>query len=123
MFSLYPISGTYLSGIGIHRKPGLPDFTPRERRIIHVVAAQIDWLHRVALPGPSRHDPNELSPRLRVVFMLMLQGWNRKEIAAHLGITALTAAGYQKQVYRHFDVGSQPALLAQFVRGDGGDLA
>lgn len=122
LFSLYPI-GKYVSGIGLHRPIGEPDFTPRERRMVHVIVSEIDWLHSVDLPEDAGDRTTALSPRLRVVFALLLQGWNRKRVAEHLGITANTVAGYQKQIYRHFDVTSHPELLARFIRGDGGDVA
>ena len=120
LFSLYPV-GKYVSAIGVHRPIGAPDFTPRERRMVHVVVSQIDWLHRVDVPEGDGERTTDLSPRLRVVFALLLQGWNRKRIAEHLGLTANTVAGYQKQIYRNFGVSSHPELLVRFVRGDGGD--
>lgn len=123
LFSLYPINKDYLSGIGIHRQPGEPDFTTRERRIVHVVTSEVRWLHRSDLPEDLREDPLDLTPRSRVVLGQMLQGWNRKQIAASLGISPTTTAGYQKQIYRHFNVSSQAQLLARFIAGDGGDAA
>ncbi|MEM1329688.1 MAG: LuxR C-terminal-related transcriptional regulator [Planctomycetota bacterium] len=123
LFSLFPLQDGYVSGIGIHRKPGMADFTPRERRIVHLVVSEIDWLHRADLPVSNAETTMELSPRLRVVFALLLQGWNRKQIAEHLGLTANTVAGYQKQVYRRFRVNSQPELMSRFAAGDGGDVA
>lgn len=122
VWSLFPVGRSYVSGIGVHRRPGMPDFSARERRIVHVIVSQIPWLHRTDLPDEDKSTPHDLTPRLRVVFALMLQGWNRKQIASHLGISPTTTAGYQKQIYRHFDVGSQPALLARFIQGDGGDV-
>jgi DNA-binding CsgD family transcriptional regulator len=124
LFSLYPIGNGYLSGIGFHRLPGQPDFSARERRIIHLVASQVTWLHLADVPmGTDASFVEDLSPRLRTVFAFLLQGWNRKQIAEHLGITQNTAAGYIKSIYRYFGVASQVQLLSRFVRGDGGDAA
>lgn len=122
LFSLFPLGDGFVSGIGVHRPPGEPDFSPRERRIIHLIASEIGWLHTADIPERSTGNSiDELSPRLRTVMTFLLQGWNRKQIASHLGIAPDTAAGYIKQVYRRFGVGSQPQLISKFVRGDGGD--
>lgn len=122
LFSLYPIGNGYLSGIGFHRLPGEPDFTARERRILHLLASQITWLHLADVPEHTEGTFAEvLTPRLRTVFTLLLQGWNRRKIAEHLGITLNTSAGYIKEVYRHFGVSSQVQLLSTFLKGDGGD--
>lgn len=123
IWSLVPFDAKYVSGVGIHRRPGRPDFTPRDKRLVHIVTGEVQWLHRLDLDEEPVDSPIGLSPRLRVIFALLLQGWNRKRIAAHLGISATTVAGYQRQVYQHFAVAGQPELLAQFIRGDGGDLA
>lgn len=122
LFSLYPVGNGYLSGIGFHRPPGEPDFTARERRIIHLVASQITWLHMADVPENTDGSfVEDLSPRLRTVLTFLLQGWNRKQIAEHLGITPNTTAGYIKSIYRYFGVTSQAQLLSRFVRGDGND--
>lgn len=122
LFSLYPVVNGFISGVGFHRPPGEPDFTPRERRIVHIVASEIDWLHTADVPeAESVENAHKLTPRLRVVFMLLIKGWNRKKIAAHLGITPNTTAGYIKTIYRQFGVSSQSELISAFVQGDGGD--
>ena len=122
IFSLVPLEDGYVSGVGLHRGVGRPDFTIRERRMTHILISQVDWMHRIDLPEDAGRHTMEFTPRLRVVFSFLLRGWNRKRIAEHIGITANTVAGYQKQVYRHFGVSTQSELLAQFVTGDGGDL-
>ncbi len=121
LFSLWPIAGGCVSGIGLHRAPGRPDFTARERRMIHLVASNIDWLHIADLPENAPARVAVLSPRLRTVFAYLLQGWNRKRIADQLGLSANTIAGYQKDIYRRFEVNSQAELLSGFIMGDGGD--
>ncbi len=43
------------------------------------------------------------------------------EHPAHLNLSIHTVDGYVKDVFRHFKVHSQPALIARFQNGDGGD--
>ena len=62
-----------------------------------------------------------LTPRARVVLNMLLDGRSRKGIAGHLGIRENTVAGYQKDIYRHFQVNSHAALMRRFQTGDGGD--
>ncbi|MEM8756856.1 MAG: helix-turn-helix transcriptional regulator, partial [Planctomycetota bacterium] len=122
LFSIYRVGENYISGIGLHRPPGAPDFTPRERRLAHIVMSEIDWLHTADIPKDEVGvEVSRLTPRLRVVFSLLVRGWNRKQIASHLGLTPNTVAGYIKSIYRSFEVSSQPELISRFVSGDGGD--
>ena len=46
--------------------------------------------------------------------VFLMSGLDRKSIAAHLGISANTVAGYAREVYRHFGVNSQPQLIRRF---------
>lgn len=118
LFSLYPLEGGVVSGIGVHRRTGRPDFTARERRITHIIISEVDWLHRAELPeGVGVHAP-KLSPRRREVFAHLLRGWPRKRIAETLRLTDNTIAGYQKDIYKHFGVNSQPELLVRFLQGE-----
>lgn len=117
IFSLCSFADGFVVGLGIHRAPGLPDFTPRQTRLVHTVMSALRLLRGAGLPRFTTERSLALTPRLRVVLMLMLKGWNRGRIAEHLGVTPTTVAGYQKHIYHHFGVGSQPELLAGFIRG------
>ncbi len=62
-----------------------------------------------------------LYPRHRTVLILLCEGWNRKKIATHLGLSINTIHGYSKVIFKHFKVHSQAELIARFTQGDGGD--
>ncbi len=69
--------------------------------------------HSLSGSSQPRHLP--LVPRHRTVLNLLGDGWNRKKIVGHLGISLNTVHGYVKDIFKHFGVHSQPELL-------GGDL-
>lgn len=73
------------------------------------------------VPEDSGEAVPELSPRLRTVFGLLLEGWTRKQMAEHLGLSVNTIAEYTKAVYRHFDVNGQKPLIRRFRVGNGYD--
>lgn len=121
MISACPLKSGGLSGIGIYRNPGAPEFDLRNARMAHIVLAEVPWLHEVELNGDGEKMMilPKLSPRRRVVLNLVLEGYSRKEMAADLGISIHTMDGYVKDIFRHFGVHSQAELIARFRSGDG----
>lgn len=119
MLSLRPMETGGATGIGLYRHLGRPDFDERERRIAHIILTEVPWLHY--LEFPERSIINRLYPRHRTVLNLLCEGWDRKKIASHLGISLQTLHGYVKEIFRHFKVHSQSELIARFGRGDGRD--
>ena len=118
LYSIYPLEADVISAIGLYRHVGRPAFSAVQRRLTHIVLSEVKWLHSAGLPGvPGRSVPN-LSPRLRTVLVLMLDGHDRKRIAGLLGISPYTAAEYMRGVYRHFGVSSQLELIRRFTVGD-----
>lgn len=122
IYGMFPIAGNLFSGIGLHRNSGRPAFTARERQLVHIVITQIPWLHRAGLPESeldSLEDYGrgvmELSPRLRTVFGLLIQGWKRAQIAEQLGLSENTVKSHIRDVYKHFGVGDHVALLRRFM--------
>ena len=122
VYGLYPIAQNLMSAIGLHRVHGRSGFTERERQILHIVLTEIPWLHRAGLPEADLDNLDEygksvmdLSPRLRTVFGLLIQGWKRPKIAEHLGISENTAKTHIRDVYRHFEVGDHVELLRRFM--------
>jgi DNA-binding NarL/FixJ family response regulator len=122
LYSLYPLGEPYfVSAIGLYRRTGRRRFSPRERRIVHIVLSEIPWLHRAGLPEDDGRAVPELPPRLRTVFVMLFEGHDRKRIARLLGISQHTAKDYISAVYRHFGVSSQVELIRRFALGDGRD--
>lgn len=114
IMSGHPLDEKSLSGLGMYRKLSDPPFSEREKQIAHVVLSEVPWLHATGWPEDRGVKAPELSPKQRIVLNLLLDGLDRKSIAAHLGISANTVAAYARDVYRHFGVNSQPRLMRKF---------
>lgn len=121
VYSIFPIAEGLFSAVGLHRKIGREAFDARERRLAHIMVSEVKWLHRAGVPEDAGDGVPELSPRLRTVFGLLLEGWTRKQMAEHLGLSVNTIAEYTKAVYRHFDVNGQKPLIHRFRVGNGFD--
>jgi DNA-binding CsgD family transcriptional regulator len=119
MVSLRPIDSGGATGIGIYRCKGRPDFDAKEVRIAHIILTEVPWLYFDKFP--EKKNITSLYPRHRTVLNLLCDGWDRKKVAAHLGISLQTMNGYVKEIFRHFNVHSQSGLIAKLGKGDGGD--
>ena len=122
LLSCHPFPDRCLSFIALYRKADDELFSPREARIAHIMLSEVPWLHAQSWPQAKRINGQMLSPRLRTTLNLLLEGLGRKQIAAHIGISENTVAGYVKDIYRIYKVHSQAELLTYFRDGDGGDL-
>lgn len=123
MLLAWPLAGGGYSGVGIYRRSSRPDFSARESRIAHIVLTEIPWIHEEGWSGERGRTLGTLSPRLREILHLLVQGRARKAIASDLGLSLNTVHGYVRDIYGHFHVNSHAGLIAHFTRGDGGDLA
>jgi DNA-binding NarL/FixJ family response regulator len=98
-----------------------PPFTQRECHIAHILLSELSWIHEQGWPEDRGASVPRLSPRLRVVLNLLLDGRTRKEMATSLSLSEYTIAQYQRAIYSHFGVNSHITLLRRFRTGDGGD--
>ncbi len=121
MTSMRPMKGGGMSAIGIYRALGEIHFTSREAQIAHIILSEVPWLHFQEFPDKPSQEITRLYPRHRTVLNCLCEGWSRKKIADHLGLSTNTIHGYSKVIFKHFDVHSQAELLARFSKGDGGD--
>ncbi len=121
IFSLRPIDERATSTISIFRRREAPPFSEREVRIVHILLSELPWLHEQGWPADRGVSVPRLSPRLRLVLNLLLDGRTRKQMATSLSLSEYTVAQYQRAVYRHFGVRSHATLLRRFQMGDGGD--
>lgn len=121
LVSFRPIDSDSVSTIVLYRRLGQPDFSERETRIAHIVLTEVPGLHEHGWPEDRGATVPRLTPRARTVLNLLLEGCGRKEIARYLGLRESTVAGYQKAIYRHFQVKSHATLVRRFQMGDGGD--
>jgi DNA-binding CsgD family transcriptional regulator len=72
-------------------------------------------LPQPAKPRDALARARRLSPRERQTLACLLGGDGEKQVARSMGLSRHTVHAYVKSVYRHFQVDSRPALLAQFV--------
>ena len=122
LYSLYPFEDGLLSGVGFHRWAGREKFTATQQRIVHIMLGTMRWLHHDNLPNQQGRIVAEMTPRLRTVLMLLLEGKGRDAIAGDLKISTHTAKDHISSVYEHFGVGSQVELLHLFQTGNGDDV-
>lgn len=121
IMSFRPLSPGVFSGLGIYRRLSAPIFTDRENRIAHITLAGVPWLHEHAPVKDHGDRLTLLSPRQRIILTCLVQGFTRRQIAEHMALSLHTVNDYVKGVFAQFGVHSQPALIARFRTGDGGD--
>lgn len=122
LYSIYPLGEpAVISAVGLFRHRGRDPFTARQRRIAHILLTEVDWLHFAELPGDRGRDVPQLTPRQRVVLIMLLEARNAEEIAKLLHISIYTAKDHIKAIYKHFGVSRQLELIRRFREGDGGD--
>lgn len=118
LYSIRPMPNGLLSGVGFHRNNGRPAFDDRQALLAHTIFSATDALHTMDLPDQRLSDILDLPPRIRTTFGLLIEGYPRKRIARHLGVSPNTVAEYASRVYRHFGVKGQRELMLRFRTGD-----
>jgi DNA-binding CsgD family transcriptional regulator len=88
----------------------------RQRRILHLLHHEIAPLIGTRLTTWRHRSMQGLSPRLRQVLDLLLDGGGEAEIARHLHRSTPTVHAHVMSLYRHFEVNSRGELMAYFVR-------
>lgn len=118
LYSVYPIDIALCSALGFFRRVGRQPFGDLQRRVCHVVTANVEWIHRATFPEHQGLAVSELTPRQRTVLVYLLDGKTKQEIGAILDLSAPTMGQHISSVYRHFGVTSQVQLLRRFQSGD-----
>lgn len=119
LYSIRPLDGGLLSGVGFHREAGRPAFTQRQSLLVHIIFTSAAALHTMDLPEANGADILDLPPRVRTTFGLLVEGFPRQKIATFLGVSPYTVAEYSSRVYKHFAVTGQRELMRRFRTGDG----
>jgi len=117
LLTVYPITTNVMSLVGFHRVHGKPDFSDRDKSIVHVIFKQVDWLHRHGTNESAGKRSSQLAPRQRQVLVYLLGGASKSDIAEKLSLSFHTVNDYTKAIYKHFDVNSKGELQAQFLVG------
>jgi DNA-binding CsgD family transcriptional regulator len=118
IMSVFPVSRDFSSNTGFHRRLGRPEYTSRERDLVHLVMGSIPWLHLHASNTKAADTVTRLTPRERQVLILLLGGDAQKTVAEKLKISEHTVGDYMKQLNKRFRVSSRAELQARFYVGD-----
>ena len=118
MYAITPFENPGFSGIGFFRITGCPPFSERQRRVVHVVTTEVRWLYDTPLVTDHGPAVEALTPRLRSVLTLLLDGYLCKEIADLLHLSPHTVKGYIRDIYRHFNVKSQLSLIRLYRKAN-----
>jgi DNA-binding CsgD family transcriptional regulator len=103
--------------INLHRATGEPDFSGRQRRLLHLFHAELGRLiGPVLVTGADPRCPDRLPPRVRQTLSCLLEGDGEKQAAARMGLSITTIHQYVTALYRHFGVNSRAELMAHFLR-------
>jgi len=117
LLTVYPITSNVMSLIGFHRVHGKPDFSDRDKAIVHLIFKHVEWLHRHGTNESAGKRSSQLAPRQRQVLVYLLGGASKSDIAEKLSLSFHTVNDYTKAIYKHFDVNSKGELQAQFLVG------
>lgn len=117
LYSVYPVSAELCSAIGFFRATGRDEFSERDRRLCHLVSANVEWMHVASFPTHQGESLPQLSPRQRTILVHLLDGKTKREIAHLLGLSEPTVGEHISKVYRHFGVASQVELMRYFQSG------
>ncbi len=122
LYSVYPldIEEDFFSAIGIFRFCGREPFSDRESRIAHILLSEVEWLHYAEVPSESGRKVPQLTPRQRVVLIMLIEAHDKDDIARLLHISPHTVKDHIKAIYEHFQVTSQLELIRRFRFGDSG---
>lgn len=100
----------------LNRRSGAGDFSAREQAVLRYLGSVLSPLVGRSLAGFREVRPSDLPARQRQVLACILEGDSDKQIAKRLNLSPHTVNQYIKLIYRHFGVGSRPALLARWIR-------
>jgi DNA-binding CsgD family transcriptional regulator len=117
MYAITPLGENSFSGVGFFRFVGRDGFTRRDRKIAHIVTTEVRWLCGSDTPATHGKKVAELTPRLRTVLPMLLDGYKCNDIADLYCLSPHTIKGYIRDLYRHFKVKSQLQLI-QYFRGE-----
>src|SRR5207244_13333104 len=100
--------------VGLQRSPGDPEFSEREKAIVHLLHTNAPHVYYVA--GLARSELDQLAPRLQPVLRYILQGDAEKQVAAKLKLSRHTVHRYTQVIYRELGLHSRSGLLATQAR-------
>jgi len=122
LYSVYPLDAAeeLYSAIGLFRFVGRSTFSDRESRIAHILLSEVEWLHYAELPGDRGRQVPLLTPRQRVVLVMLIEAHDKDDIARLLHVSPHTVKDHIKAIYKHFGVCSQLELIRRFCYGDSG---
>jgi DNA-binding CsgD family transcriptional regulator len=117
ILSVYNIGDSGLiNSISLHRGRVDPDFSPRDRRLVHLFHQELGRLIGAGLATAAGSDLAGLPHRVRQTLDCLLDGDSEKQVALRLGLCRATVHQYVTDLYRRLGVSSRAELLSRFVR-------
>ncbi len=107
-----PQSGLAMFFVRLTRALGDSAYTVREQRVLRLFVAGLAPLIGRKLATLHGAAANGLSPRIREVLALLMEGLSEKQVAGRLGISPHTVHDHVKRLHKHFGVSSRGELLA-----------
>ena len=108
---LADLTGNRLKYYGIARLNDRRVFSSAEMQFAYDFASMVPWLFRTPAHTLFDIETEQLSPRLKSVLILMLEGEDRQHVADGLGLSVHTVNSYFKDLFRHFNVNSHLELI------------
>ncbi len=108
---LADLTGNRLKYYAIARLNDRRVFSSAEMQFAHDFASMVPWLFRAPAHTFVDTEVEQLSPRLKSILILMLEGEDRQHIADDLGLSVHTVNSYFKDLFRHFKVNSHLQLI------------
>lgn len=118
LYSLRELNKNTFSYLGFRNHHLDQPFQARERRLVHLVLQNIEWIHHPDTVNVERGTVLQLNWRQRQVLTRLLKGKSRKSIAADLNLSEHTIIDYIRQIYRKLNVRNRSELLSLTIRGE-----
>ncbi|MCM8529485.1 MAG: LuxR C-terminal-related transcriptional regulator [Lentisphaeraceae bacterium] len=106
--------GNQHCGILIYKKWKEEPFNETHRDFIDAVFSRIPWLF-LKETQIDKSLYSKLTPRQHKALMFILDGYGKKELAEHFGISENSANEYIKNIYKTFGVNSYGELIKVFM--------
>jgi len=106
-------TGVNLHHLLLYRPLNDMAFSPRDRRILWLFLREIRQLLGTKLTPFGPPNPHGLSPRMRQVLALLVEGQSEKQVADSLKISPHTVHDYVKMLHRRLGVSNRAELLVR----------
>lgn len=104
------------SCLSFHRRFHRPAFSTDDNQLLELALTSIPLLWAPAHGQFESAELALLTPRQRSILLGLLDGYSRKQMAAHYQLSLHTVNDHIKAIFKHFDVSSATELAALFLK-------